>query len=119
MLAAQNVVLTGALSGRVADQSGAVVSGVSVVVRNLATGVQQSAETNHAGLYWFPAVMPGSYSVQANSNRFREVEALVRVQVGNSTSQDIRLQVGPRADAIKVIGTTPLLRPTESSATEG
>ena len=117
MLAAQNVVLTGALSGRVTDQSGAVVPGVSVVVRNLATGVQQSAETNHAGLYWFPAVMPGSYSVHANPKGFREVEALVRVQVGNTTSQDIKLQVGASADAIKVIGTTPLLRPTESSAT--
>ncbi len=117
LLAAQNVVLTGALSGRVTDQSGAVVPGVSVVVRNLATGVQQSAETNRAGLYWFPAVMPGSYSVHADPKGFREVEALVRVQVGNTTSQDIKLQVGPSADAIKVIGTTPLLRPTESSAT--
>ena len=117
MLAAQNVVLTGALSGRVTDRSGAVVPGVSVVVRNLATGVQQSAETNHVGLYWFPAVMPGSYSVHASPKGFREVEALVRVQVGNTTAQDIKLQVGASADAIKVIGTTPLLRPEESSAT--
>ena len=86
-------------------------------MRNLASGVQQSAETNHAGLYWFPAIMTGSYSVHANPKGFREVEALVRVQVGNTTSQDIKLQVGPGADAIKVIGATPLLRPTESSAT--
>jgi len=117
MLAAQNVVLTGALSGRVTDQTGAVLPGVSVVVRNLATGIQQSAETNHVGLYWFPAVMPGSYSVHANPKGFRAVEALVRVQVGNTTSQDIKLQVGSSANGIKVIGTTPLLRPTESSAT--
>jgi len=116
MLAAQNVVLTGALGGRVTDPSGAVVPGVSVVARNLATGVEQTAETNHAGLYRFPTVMPGSYSITANLKGFREVEALVRVQVGNTTSQDIKLQVGASADAIKVIGTTPLLRPTESSA---
>jgi hypothetical protein len=75
LLTAQNVVLTGALSGRVTDQSGAVVPGVSVAVRNLATRVQHSVETNHAGLYWFPAVMPGSYSVHANPKGFREVEA--------------------------------------------
>jgi hypothetical protein len=117
LLAAQNVVLTGALGGRVTDPSGAVVPGVSVVARNLATGVEQTAETNHAGLYRFPTVMPGSYSITANLKGFREVEALVRVQVGNTTSQDIKLQVGASADAIKVIGTTPLLRPTESSAT--
>jgi hypothetical protein len=117
LLTAQNVVLTGALGGRVTDPSGAVVPGVSVVARNLATGVEQTAETNHAGLYRFPTVMPGSYSITANLKGFREVEALVRVQVGNTTSQDIKLQVGASADAIKVIGTTPLLRPTESSAT--
>ena len=117
LLTAQNVVLTGALGGRVTDPSRAVVPGVSVVARNLATGVEQTAETNHAGLYRFPTVMPGSYSITANLKGFREVEALVRVQVGNTTSQDIKLQVGASADAIKVIGTTPLLRPTESSAT--
>ena len=35
LLTAQNVVLTGALSGRITDQSGAVVAGASVVVQNL------------------------------------------------------------------------------------
>ncbi len=114
---AQNVVLTGALGGRVTDPSGAAVPGASVVVRNLATGVEQTSETNHAGLYRFPAVMPGSYSITANLKGFREVEALVRVLVGNTTSQDIRLQVGAGSDTVKVIGATPLLRPEESSAT--
>jgi carboxypeptidase family protein len=117
LLMAQNVVLTGALSGRVTDQSGAIVPGASVVVRNLATGVEQTAQSNHAGLYRFPAVMPGSYSLSANLKGFREVEALVRVQVGNTTSQDVKLQVGAGTDTVKVVGTTPALRPEESSAT--
>ena len=94
LLTAQNVVLTGALSGRVTDQSGAIVPGASVVVRSLATGVQQSAETNHAGLYRFPVVMPGTYSITASLKGFRDVQVLVRVLVGNTTSQDIKLQVG-------------------------
>jgi len=116
LLTAQNVVLTGALGGRVTDQSGAVVAGASVVVQNLETGVKQSTETNHVGLYRFPVLAPGSYSIAASRRGFRDVRALVRVLVGNSTSLDIKLQVGAGADAVKVIGTTPLLRPTESSA---
>ncbi|MGA7560177.1 MAG: carboxypeptidase-like regulatory domain-containing protein, partial [Terriglobales bacterium] len=44
-LTAQNVVLTGSLGGRVTDSSGALVPGASVVVRNLATGVEQTADT--------------------------------------------------------------------------
>jgi hypothetical protein len=116
MLPAQNAVLTGSLSGRVTDSSGAIVPGAAVIVRSLATGVQQSAETNRAGLYRFPVVMPGSYSITASVKGFRDVEALVRVLVGNITSQDIKLQVGAAADTVKVTGTTPLLRPEDSSA---
>jgi hypothetical protein len=116
LLTAQNVVLTGSLGGRITDPSGAIVPGASVVVRNLATGVQQSAETNYAGLYRFPVVMPGAYSITASLKGFRDVQALVRVLVGNTTSQDIKLQVGAGADTVRVIGTTPLLRPEESSA---
>ena len=113
---AQNVVLTGAIGGRVIDQTGAVVPGVSVAVRNLATGVEESAESNHAGLYRFPVLMPGTYSITVSLNGFRDVQALVQVRVGNTTSQDIKLQVGAGGDTVKVIGTTPLLRPEESSA---
>ena len=116
LLTAQNVVLTGALSGRVTDQSGAIVPGASVTVRNLATGVNQSAEANRAGLYRFPSLAPGTYSLTASLKGFRDVEALVRVQVGNTSLQNIELKVGASADAIKVSGTTPLLRPEESSA---
>jgi hypothetical protein len=115
-LTAQNVVLTGSLGGRVTDASGAIVPGASVVVRSLTTGVQQSAQTNHAGLYRFPVVMPGAYSITASLKGFRDVQVLVRVLVGNTTSQDIKLQVGASADTVKVIGTAPLLRPEESSA---
>src|SRR5208282_5965175 len=115
-LRAQNVVLTGSIGGRVTDPSGAVVPGSTVSVRNLATSVQQSTETNHAGLYQFPAIMPGNYSITASLKGFRDVQALVQVRVGNTALQDIKLQVGASADTVKIIGTTPLLRPAESSA---
>jgi hypothetical protein len=112
----QNVVLTGSLGGRVVDQNGAIVLGASVVVRNLATGVHQSADTNYAGLYRFPVLMPGTYSITASFKGFRDVQALVRVLVGNATSQDIKLRVGASTDTVNVTGTPPLLRPQESSA---
>ena len=115
LLLAQNVVLTGGLSGRVTDQSGAVIPGATVMAQNLATGVKLTGESNHEGLYRFPSLMPGTYSVVANLKGFREVQALVRVLVGNTTSQDIKLQVGASVDAVRVKGTTSLLRPEESS----
>jgi hypothetical protein len=116
LVTAQNAILTGSLRGRVTDQSGAVVPRASVVMQSLATGLQESTETDRAGLYQFPVVRPGTYSITASSQGFRDVQALVRVQVGNTTSQDVKLHVGASADTVRVRGTTPLMRPEESSA---
>jgi hypothetical protein len=115
-LPAQNAVLSGAIGGRVTDQGGAVVPEAAVLVRNLATGLEQSATTNRAGLYQFLALMPGTYSVTATGKGFHNVEALVRVLVGNTTFQDLKLQVGASGEIVKVTGTMPVFRPAESSA---
>jgi hypothetical protein len=115
-LGAQNVVLTGAISGRVTDRSGALLPGASVSVRNLGTGVQQSSATNRAGLYEFPSLIPGNYSVTATVKGFRDREALVQVLVGNTTVQDFHLQVGAGTETVSVTATASLLRPEESSA---
>ena len=114
-LRAQNVVLTGALSGRVVDQHQAVVPGTSVLVKNLSTEAEITTETSHLGLYRFSALLPGSYLVTVSLKGFRTMSSQVQVEVGNTTSQDFELQLGTGADAVTVVGTTPLLRPTESS----
>lgn len=113
---AQNVVLTGAISGRITDASGAVVPGTSLVLQNLSTGVEQSTATNRHGLYSFSALVPGTYSVTASAHGFRNAESLVHVLVGNNAVQDLCLETGASGETIKVISSTPLLRPTESSA---
>ncbi len=116
LLSAQNVVSTGSLTGRVTDQSEAIIPGASVIVRNLSTGVQQTAKTNRNGIYRFPAIMPGTYSLAASVKNFRDVQTLVRVLVGNTTLQDVKLHVGAGVDTVQVTGTGPTLRPLESSA---
>jgi hypothetical protein len=113
----QNVVLSGSLSGRLTDQTGAVVPGALVVVRNLANGVERAEVTNRAGLYRLPVLSPGTYSVKSHVTGFRDTQAQVEVLVGSTTSQDFRLQVGnANLDTVMVTGHGPLLRPTESSA---
>jgi len=115
-LPAQNVVLSGALGGRITDLSGAVVPGAALEIRSLATGQQHTGLTGRDGTYQFMALMPGTHSVTATAKGFHEVEALVRVLVGNTTSQDLKLGVGAGGETVKVSGAMPLLRPTESSA---
>lgn len=114
-LFSQNVVVTGTLSGRITDSGGAVVPAALVVLKNIDTGVEKSTETKDSGLYRFNALPNGSYSLTVSRSGFRSERALVRVEVGNDTLQDFRLSVGLADESITVTGTTPLLRPTESS----
>ena len=85
------------------------------MLRNLNTGVQQSTATNRNGLYRFAALVPGTYSVTASPKGFRDIEALVRVRVGNTTLQDVKLRAGATGETIRVLAEAPLLRPAESS----
>jgi Carboxypeptidase regulatory-like domain/TonB dependent receptor len=116
-LCAQNAVVTGTLSGQVTDPSGALVPGAALMATNLQTGVRETAAANNAGIYRF-IVLPGVYSITITHKGFRSMRIdKVRVLLGNTTEQDIRLQLGPSDDAITVIATNPLLRQTESSVT--
>lgn len=115
-LLAQNVVLTGAIAGRVTDPSGAIIPDAAITLRNLATGVEESQRTNRVGIYDFSVVMPGTYSLTAAVQNFRDVVALVQIVVGNTTIQDINLQIGASGDTATVTAKLPLLRPSESSA---
>jgi hypothetical protein len=62
ILEAQTAV-TGAINGSVRDPANAVVTGASVDATNTATGVSDQTLTNSAGLYRFPSVLPGVYSI--------------------------------------------------------
>src|SRR3974390_78479 len=111
----QDCVGAGSLRGEITDATGAVMPGASVLVRSLATGVEKSTTTNGAGVFQASALLPGAYSVTASLRGFRDAQALVEVRVGQAVIQDFKLQVGATADTIMVAGTTPLLRPGESS----
>ena len=47
------------MTGAVTDPSGAVLSGATVILKNVATGQQYTATTNSQGVYRFSEVPPG------------------------------------------------------------
>src|SRR5258707_8278404 len=54
---------TGSINGKVADTSGGVLPGVTVTVSSASLMGVQSTVTAAEGLYRFPAMPPGSYTV--------------------------------------------------------
>src|SRR5690242_8588138 len=56
-------IITGTIQGFVSDQSGAVVPGVTVLVKNLDTNQVRTAVTNESGNYLIPLLPVGRYEV--------------------------------------------------------
>src|SRR4051794_38184812 len=54
----------GTITGAVKDSSGAVVPGATVTVVNKGTNAARTTSSNEVGLYEFPALPPGLYTVK-------------------------------------------------------
>ena len=54
----------GEITGEVKDAAGAVVVGAVVTVANPATNATRETLTTDAGLYSFPALQPGAYTLK-------------------------------------------------------
>jgi hypothetical protein len=78
---------TADLTGVATDPQGAVLPGVSVVLRNVETNIERTATTNEDGVYQFAAVPPGRYELTATAQGFARV-----------LNTDITLTVGQRAE---------------------
>jgi len=99
-----------ALQGRVFDSSGAALSGGSVAIRDVATGLISGARTNAEGRYHLPAITPGTYQVTAEARGFRSerIESLT-FEVGRTLVRDFHLAVDTQREAVVVHAELPLL----------
>jgi hypothetical protein len=91
--AAQSLV-SGEVTGIVSDPSSAVIPKAMVTLKNNGTGQTQTTETNQTGVYRFSLVSPGQYTVTVNASGFQNAERNVIVAVGQSTSMNMKLEVG-------------------------
>jgi hypothetical protein len=63
----------GEITGTVTDRSSAVITGATVTVTNAATNVARSVQTNNAGSYSLPFLVPGVYNMQAMQPGFKVI----------------------------------------------
>jgi hypothetical protein len=96
---------SGSISGTVTDPSGAVVPGVTIALRNLTTGIQQSAMTNRDGFYAFPIVTVGAYEMEIHKQGFQSFRRSgLRIDVNSSLRVDVRLKLGSQGQMVTVSG---------------
>jgi hypothetical protein len=106
----------GGISGTVADPSGAVVAGASLSIEQMGTGLKRNMLTTSAGVFTFPDLPTGTYTVTVSNSGFQTQKiADVEVQVGRITSLAITLVVAPEKQIVEVTGTAATIETHQSA----
>lgn len=102
---------TGVLQGRVADTSGAILPGVTVMLAGTAIlGGSRTAVTTEQGGFRFTNIPVGTYTVTFELAGFStRVYEGVRILVATTLTLDSRLEVAAVAETITVSGETPVI----------
>jgi Carboxypeptidase regulatory-like domain len=109
--------VTATLSGTVADQSGGVIPGAQVTLTNEATKDSRIEQTNAAGLYAFPSLVPGSYDIKASAKGFKSKEVTgIVLNAGDTRSVPaLNLTVGAASETVTVSAASEMI-PVENGS---
>ena len=106
----------GRILGNITDQSGGVIAGSTVTVTDVQRGISRSLTADDAGEYNAPNLIPGTYTVRAQSMGFRAVERQnILLEVGQEIRVDLQLQPGGMAETITVTAAISLVDTTNAS----
>ncbi len=105
--------VTGTLSGRVVDSTGAVIPGAKLQIKGEQTGLVRDTVSNDEGYYTFTFVPLGAYQVTASSPGFKTVlKKGVEVTLDNTTNSDFKLEPATTTEVVTVTGEAPLIDTT-------
>jgi len=101
---------TAQLSGRVTDQSGAVLPGVEITATQTETGVARNTVTDETGNYLLPNLALGPYRLEAMLPGFRSfAQTGIVLQVNSNPTVNVVLQVGQLAETVEVSANAALV----------
>src|SRR5262245_28941169 len=96
-------VSTGSLSGTVTDASGAAVAGATVTATQTSTGRALQTLTTEAGLYAFPNLDVGPYTLTVEKAGFKRLSrANIVIAISTRTALDVALEIGDVAQVVEV-----------------
>ncbi|MGH9258013.1 MAG: TonB-dependent receptor domain-containing protein, partial [Vicinamibacterales bacterium] len=101
---------TAEMNGRVTDESGGVLPGVTVTVTQTDTGFSRSVVTDGNGNYVIPTLPTGPYRLEVSLQGFRTyVQTGIVLQVAATPTINAVLTVGSLEETVSVEAATPLV----------
>ncbi len=102
------------ITGTVTDPGGLVVSGATVTIKSIGTGVTATRVTSSAGTYSIIGLLPERYNVTVESAGFRKsVQNNVNVDVSTTATVDFVLTTGGASDTVEVTANSIALNTTQ------
>ena len=109
----------GTLTGKVTDEQGLALPGVSVTAANQDTGFLRSAQTDTAGGYTINGLPFGRYEVKSNLTGFSPQSAKgVSVNVASTTNVEFKMTVAAQTEEVTVVAEAPLVDVKDSGVGE-
>lgn len=103
--------VSGTINGLVTDPSGAALTTASVTVLNVNTGVTVKTNTNAAGFYSVPNLIPGTYSVEATAAGFKTFKKTdIPLSVDSVVRVDCPLEIGQVTESVTVTADVAILK---------
>jgi hypothetical protein len=107
---------TGSIQGTVVDSTGAVLPNASITLTNNATQVKRAGVSGNDGLYSFPNIDIGTYTLSVTAAGFKTYDQQnIILEVGSSIAINVTMAVGQTSEKIEV-STTGLALQTEDSS---
>ncbi|HSK09661.1 MAG TPA: carboxypeptidase regulatory-like domain-containing protein, partial [Vicinamibacterales bacterium] len=100
---------SGSIEGVVKDSSGGVLPGVMVEARSPAVVGVSTTVSNAQGIYRFPALPPGVYTVTATLEGFTPQRSEAVLALGQLLKIDLTMAVGGLSETVEVTGESPLI----------
>ncbi len=105
----------GRILGRVADSSGAVLSGVKITAQNDANGTARDTQTNTNGDYVFPEIAVGTYTLTFDLSGFKtDIRKNVTLDISQVITLNMTMQVGTSKEVVEVTSEAPLVDTTST-----
>jgi hypothetical protein len=94
---------TANINGVVKDPTGAAIANAQVELTNVNTGVVRKTATNTDGIYVFPSIAPGAYSMRVSAQGFTTVtQPATTLEVNQTAIFDFQMKIGTTQENVTV-----------------
>jgi len=102
------------LDGVITDDSGAVLPGVTVTIRNQANGATLVVTTSVEGVYRAVALPPATYEISAELQGFGPLRRQLALNIGGNQTLNLRMAVAAVQESVTVTTQAPMVEVAKS-----